>query len=189
MRFTPLVAGALSAAFFAGAAVLFFAHLTGLWVWAAFVGWASYDQSGADRRALFTSSVCMVFGVVMAWLVALVVAAGVTGLPSTPASALAAALASFLIVCASRYEALSNVPATFYGFASTFAFLLLSSQALSIDSLTHWDFGNALVCIPISLLIGSALGVAHQRLAFFLTAVENRTAPGSVRLTPAAGKD
>jgi Protein of unknown function (DUF1097) len=188
VKFTPLIAGALSAAAFAGVAVLLFAYLSGLWVWAAFVGWASYDQSGADRRALFTSSVCMV-GVVMAWLVALVVVAGVTGLPGAPASALAAALASFLIVWASRYAPLSNVPATFYGFASPFAFLLLSNRAFSIDALTHWDFGNALVCIPLSLLIGSALGVLHQRLAFFLTAAGNRTAPGSVRLTPPARKD
>ena len=93
MRLTPLVAGALSAAVFAGATVWIFASLSGLWVWGAFIGWASYDQSGANPRALFTSSTCMAFGVVMAWLVALVVAAGVVPLPTAATSALAAALA------------------------------------------------------------------------------------------------
>jgi Protein of unknown function (DUF1097) len=95
-------------------------------VWAAFIGWASYDLSGADRAALFTSSTCMVFGVVMAWLVAVVVAVGVIPLSS---SALAAAVASFIIVSVSRYAPFSNVAATFYGFASAFAFLLLSAKA------------------------------------------------------------
>lgn len=75
---SPRVAGAMSAAVLAGMAVWMFARLSRPWVWAAFVGWASYDQSGADRSALFTSSSCMVFGVVMAWLVAVVVASAAT---------------------------------------------------------------------------------------------------------------
>src|SRR5207247_685314 len=77
VKLTPLFAGALSAAVIAGITVWTFAHLPGFWVWAAFIGWASYDHSGANRKALFTSSACSVFGVVMAWLVALVVAGSV----------------------------------------------------------------------------------------------------------------
>ena len=63
-----------------------------------FTGRASYDQSGANGRALLTSSVCMVFGVVMAWLVALTVASGVLAMQSALASAVAAGVASFFIV-------------------------------------------------------------------------------------------
>ena len=65
MRLSPLSAGAVSAAVLAGVSVWIFAQLfrptllTG--VWAAFIGWASYDQSGANRTALFTSSTRMVF--------------------------------------------------------------------------------------------------------------------------------
>ena len=108
MRLTPLVAGALSAAVLAGVAVGIFASLSGLWVWAAFIGWASYDQSGADRKALLTSSICMAFGVVMAWLVALTVAKGVVPIVSTATSAIAAAVASFIIVWVSQYLLFSN---------------------------------------------------------------------------------
>jgi hypothetical protein len=100
---SPLIAGALSAAIVAGVTVWIFAQLPGLWVLAAFVGWASYDNSGADRRALFTSSTCVVFGAVMAWLVALVVAAGIVPIASSIASALAAAVASFIIVWISQF--------------------------------------------------------------------------------------
>jgi hypothetical protein len=64
VNLSPLIAGALSAAGLA--TVLAFSDPLGVWVWAAFVGWASYDHSGANRKALLTSSICMVFGVVMA---------------------------------------------------------------------------------------------------------------------------
>jgi len=185
MRLSPLSAGAVSAAVLAGVSVWVFAQLPGLWVWAAFIGWASYDQSGADRRALLTSSTCMVFGVVVAWLVALVVVAGVIPLPGSATSALAAAVASFIIVWASRFAPFSNVPATFYGFASAFAYLLLSAEAFSIGAVTSPTLGNVLVCTPVSLLIGSSLGVLHQCLATALTAPDQHPrGPSATRLTP-----
>jgi hypothetical protein len=64
VNLSPLIAGALSAAGLAAATVLAFFGFPGLWVWAAFVGWASYDHSRANRKALLT--IGMVFGVVMA---------------------------------------------------------------------------------------------------------------------------
>jgi hypothetical protein len=185
VKASPLIAGALSAACLAGITVWIFAHLPGLWVWAAFVGWASYDQSGADRAALLTSSTCMAFGAVMAWLVALVVAAGVVPLSGSVTSALAAAVASFIIVYISQYLPFSNVPAPFYGFASAFAFLLLSAQAFSVSELTAPSLRNVSICVPVSLLIGSLLGVVHQRLAGVLIVQDQRPkAPSATRLTP-----
>lgn len=185
MKLSPLIAGALSAAIIAGITVWAFGHLPGLWVWAAFVGWASYDQSGADRRALLTSSICMVFGVVMAWLVALVVAGNVVPIASSNASALAAAIASFMIVWVSRYPRFSNVPATFYGFASAFAFLLLVPGAFSTEAMIAGDLHNVLICVSISLLIGSVLGVVHQLFASLLTEPGQRPQrPLATRLSP-----
>jgi hypothetical protein len=126
----------------------------------------------------------MVFGVLMAWLVALVVAAGVVPIGNSITSAIAAEVASF-IVCVSRYLPFSNVPATFYGFAAAFAFLLLMPQAFSMEAITADDLRNVLICVPVSLLIGSLLGIVHQLFASLLTAPEQRrgqlVAP---RLTP-----
>jgi hypothetical protein len=185
MKLSPLMAGAASAALLAGITVWAFAQIPGLWVWAAFIGWASYDQSGANSKGLLTSSVCMVFGVVMAWLVALIVANGALPLASAISSALAAAAASFAIVCASRFMPLSNVPATFYGFASAFAFLLLYPGAFNAGAIIAPSLRNVLACVPVSLLIGSALGVVHQWFARLLTAPKQRPHPTSpIRLTP-----
>ena len=83
------------------------------------------------------------------------------------------------------FNAFSNVPATFYGFASAFAFLLLSPRALSMEAMTATDLRNVLICVPVSLLIGSVLGVVHQTFASLLTAPEQRSlAPLATRLTP-----
>lgn len=187
MKLSPLVGGALAAAVLAALTVWLFTRVPGLWVWGAFIGWASYDQSGANRRALLTSSVCMVFGVVMAWLVALTVASGVLALQSALASAVAAGVASFFIVYVSRVSAFANVPATFYGFASSFAFLLMMPATFSMTAMTAATFSNVLVCVSISLLVGSLLGVVHQQLASLLTGTRHSEVSTPVRLTPLKG--
>ena len=191
MKLSPTMSGPLSAAIVAGATVAVFSQLSGLWVWAAFIGWASYDQSGENRRAFVTSSTCMVFGVIMAWLVALTVAAGALPGGSVTVSSLAAALASFLIVWVSRYGALSNVPATFYGFASAFAFLLLAPAAFTMEALTSGSLHNVLLCVPVSLLIGSGLGVVQPRLSQLLerrSANHPQTGTSAADQPPAAAR-
>jgi Protein of unknown function (DUF1097) len=187
MRFNKLTAGALAAAIIAAASVWIFAIVHGLLIWAAFIGWASYDQSGADRKALFTSSSSMVFGVIMAWLVAVSVAGNWLHLPSSTSSAIAAGIASFLIVVASRLEAVSNVPATFYGFASSFAFLMLAPHNFTTAAMTQASLGNVAVVVPTSLLIGSGLGVFHVYLSEKLTAPSRQPViSADVHLTPLA---
>ena len=56
---------ALAAAIVAAASVLAFSQLPDLPVWAAFIGWASYDHSGATPRAAVRSSTALTFGVVI----------------------------------------------------------------------------------------------------------------------------
>lgn len=184
MNLKTLPAAALAAAILAAVSVWAFAAFPGLLIWAAFIGWASYDQSGANRKAFLTSSVCMIFGVIMAWIVAVSVAGEWLHLRSSVSSALAAGVASFFIVLASRFELLSNVPATFYGFASAFAFVTLAPNAFPMASMTRANLNNVLLVVPISLLIGSGLGALHGYLAGRLTAPVH-LAPGTrtVRLS------
>jgi Protein of unknown function (DUF1097) len=170
MNLPSLSASALAAALVAAASVLAFSQVPALFVWAAFLGWASYDHSGATTQAAFRSSAALAFGVAMAWLVAILVAANVLPLNTTAATAIAAGVASFLIVLASRTPLLSIVPATFYGFASTFAYLSLSPAAFSLSDLTSFAWGNAMLCVLASLLIGTGLGVLHGFLATVLAA-------------------
>jgi Protein of unknown function (DUF1097) len=168
MNLPSLSASALAAALVAAASVLAFSQVPALFVWAAFLGWARYDHSGATTQAAFRSSAALAFGVAMAWLVAILVA--VLPLNTTAATVIAAGVASCLIVLASRTPLLSIVPATFYGFASTFAYLSLSPAAFSLADLTSFGWGNAMLCVLASLLIGTGLGVLHGFLANVIAA-------------------
>jgi hypothetical protein len=177
MRLSRLMAAATSAAILAAIAVLAFSLIPDLLVWAAFIGWASYDHSGANPQALVRSSAGLVLGVVMAWAVAIVVASNMLALGVPFATAVSAAVASFAIVAASRIQLLSVVPAAFYGFASIFAYVSLAPGASTVGALTKLGAQNALVVVPISLLIGTGLGVAHGWLANVLAAGESGAAP------------
>jgi hypothetical protein len=65
---------------------------------------------------------------------------------------------------------LSVVPATFYGFASTFAYLSLAPGAFTIGAMIMPGWKNAILSVPISLLIGTGLGMVHGWLAKVLAA-------------------
>lgn len=177
MKLSSLTAAALTAALVTAASVLTFSAMPALFVWAAFIGWASYDHSGATLQAALRSSAALVFGVVMAWLVAVVVAAGILPLSASLATAVAASIASFLIVLASAAPILGIVPATFYGFASTFAYLSLVPGAFTINAMTGLNSKNAIVGVPLSLLIGTGLGIAQGWIASVLAAGKTRIAP------------
>jgi hypothetical protein len=110
MNLSSLTAAALAAALVAAASVLAFSAMPALFVWAAFIGWASYDHSGATLQAALRSSAALVFGVVMAWAVAIVVAAGILPLSASLATAVTAGIASFLIVLASAGSTSASSP-------------------------------------------------------------------------------
>jgi hypothetical protein len=76
-----------------------------------------------------------------------------------------AGIASFLIVIASQLPSLRVVPAAFYGFAATFAYLSLSPGAFSVEVLTSPSLRNAAFSVPVSLLVGTGLGIVHTWLA------------------------
>jgi hypothetical protein len=189
MNLSSLTAAALAAALVAAASVLAFSAMPTLFVWAAFIGWASYDHSGATPKAALRSSAALVFGVVMAWAVAIVVAAGTFPLSAPLAMAITAGIASFMIILASARPILSIVPATFYGFASTFAYLSLAPEAFTINAMTGLNWKNAVVVVPISLLIGTGLGIAQGWLARVLVGGRGAAPHRALRLdgSPVAG--
>jgi hypothetical protein len=129
---------------------------------------ASYDHSGATPQAALRSSAASIFGVVKAWAVAIIVAGGILPLSASLATAITAGIASFLIVLASAGRILSVVPATFYGFASMFAYLSLGPRAFTISAMTSFSWENAIVAVPTSLVIGTGLGLTHGWLAYLL---------------------
>src|SRR5262249_39614831 len=104
------------------------------------------------------------------WIVSVVATANIVPIAPTFTTAIVAGVASFFIVMASRWSMLGVVPATFYGFASTFACLGLTPGAFTFAALTETSLRNVLITVPASLLIGTGLGILHSRLQKVLSA-------------------
>jgi Protein of unknown function (DUF1097) len=177
MHLTSSSASALAAAIIAAASVLIFSQLPDLLVWAAFIGWASYDHSGGTPQAAVRSSAALVFGVVMACIVATIGTTNALALSPPMTTAISAGVSSFVIVMASRVSYLAIVPATFYGFASTFAYLSLAPGESEFSAMTTLNWRNALITVPTSLLIGTGLGIIHGWLAKVLATPRPKAAP------------
>ncbi len=165
-----LIANAIAGSLIATVAVWAFLQFPGLLVWAAFIGWASFFHSGGDLPALKKSVICSVFGILMAWSVAMVVASGITHLSVPVAAAVAVMVVTPIIILASATKLLSIVPATFYGFAAGFGYLAQTPGKFTIEAMTSFGLDNVLVVVPISLAIGALLGVLHVWFAGRLTA-------------------
>lgn len=134
--------------------------------WAAFVAWACFYHSGADNAALKNTIVCNTFGVFCGWVTAIVILAiPLAGTLSLPVWAgIAVAVAVILLVLAAHIEALSVIPASVYGYACSFAFLLQTPETLSLDAMLSVSMSNVMIVVPISMAIGALFGIASSKI-------------------------
>lgn len=161
----PIHAYAISGALIASITTWAFLQFPGLLIWAAFIGWAGFLHSGGTRAMIKMTVSCMAFGVAMAWLFAMLIAGGYIHLPVPFAAAVLVALIAPLIIVASKFDLLSIVPASFYGFACTFAFLAQTPGKFDAQVLRSGTLDNALIVVPLSLCIGVALGYLQTLIA------------------------
>ena len=139
--------------------------------WAAFVAWGAFFALGADMAALQKVIVCGIFGALVAWLVAVIILsvplAGALGLPLW--AAIVVGVGVVAVVLAANVPALATIPATVFGFASSFAFLLQTPDVLKLDVLLSASLKNSLVVISISLIAGSVFGLLSARWGAAMT--------------------
>ena len=140
-------------------------------IWAAFVAWGAFFALGADMTALQKVVICGVFGALVAWLVAVIILAiplaGVLGLPLW--AAIVVGVGIVVVVLAANVPTLATIPATVFGFASSFAYLLQTPDVLTLDVLLSASLKNSLVVISISLVVGTVFGLASARWAAAMT--------------------
>jgi len=166
----PINAFAICGAVVASVATWTFLQFPGLLIWGAFIGWAGFLHSGGTREVMKPAIACLVFGVVMAWIFALIIAGGYINLPVPLAGALIVAVMAPIIISVSRIPLLSVVPASFYGFASCFAYLAQTPGQFTLPAMTSLTLSNAVFIVPISLIIGVGLGHLQTVLAGVLIA-------------------
>jgi hypothetical protein len=140
-------------------------------IWAAFVAWGAFYALGADIAALKKLIICGVFGALVAWLVAVTILAvplaGSLGLPLWAALAVGAGVV--LVVLAANFAALATIPATVFGFASTFAYLLQTPDVLTLDVLLSATMKNSLLLVSLSVVVGAVFGLLSARWGAAMT--------------------
>jgi hypothetical protein len=142
-----------------------------LQIWAMFIAWATFFATGGTTEAAKNTVVCGIFGVILAWIAGLVIAGIPVALPMALWPAIVVAVTVFLLVAGAHVEWLSTIPASVYGYASCFAYMLLGN-ALNTDALLSPSFANPLILISVSIAVGTAFGWASGKLGAALTASE-----------------
>ena len=160
----PLVALSIAVGVLAGVAT--WVSLTfGLLVWALFVAYASFFHCGGDANALKTSAINNVFGAFMAWIAAMVlVKVPVPGL-GNGWPAIVVCVTAAILVLAAHVKSLSAIPAGFYGYASTFAYLLMAKDALTPDALTKLNMQNGFIGVSVAMIVGNIFGFLTGKLS------------------------
>lgn len=149
---------AVSGGLVGGLATIVFANVAGLLIWAAFVAVACFFLTGGDQKALQTTIVCNIFGVALAWVVALILVNVTITLPTGVFAGILVGIAIVVIVLAAKIPFLASAPATILGFATAFAFLVQTPEMLSQATLTGMSLNNALIGVSVSMVIGAILG-------------------------------
>lgn len=140
-------------------------------IWAAFVAWGAFFALGADMAALQKVIICGIFGALVAWLVAVVILAvplaGALGLPLW--AAIVVGVGIVVVVLAANLPALATIPATVFGFAASFAFLLQTPDVLSLNVLLSASLKNSLIVISLSVVAGAVFGLLSARWGAAMT--------------------
>ena len=143
-----------------------------LLIWAGFLAWACYFHAGGNDAALKNTIVCNTFGSFCAWVAAvLILSVPLADSLTLPIWAgLVVGLTVLGMCLAAHLPALSAIPASVYGYAATFAYLLQTQGALSIDNLFSVGMANAFLLVAVSMALGAVFGMVSGKVAASLTA-------------------
>jgi hypothetical protein len=144
----------------------------GLLIWAGFLAWACYFHAGGNDTALKNTIVCNTFGSLCAWVAAFIILSVPMAESLTlPVWAGIVVGITVLGMClAAHVPALSAIPASVYGYAATFAYLLQTPDALSTANLMSASLANAFPLVAASMALGAVFGMASGKMGAALTA-------------------
>jgi hypothetical protein len=168
---SQLVALSVSIGLLGGIATFLYLKL-GLLIWAGFIAWACFFHSGGDSNALKNTIVGNAFGAVCAWVAALIILsfpmADSIGLPAW--AAIVVGLTVLVLCLAAHIKAFSSIPASVYGYAAVFAYLLQTADSMTKDKLMSGSMANALILVVVSMALGAIFGLVSGKVGAALTA-------------------
>jgi Protein of unknown function (DUF1097) len=142
-------------------------------VWVAFIAWACFFHSGADNDALTKTIAGMAYGALIGWIALLIIVN--VPMPSLGAawSAIVVGVTVFFLVIVASIKPLSAVPANVYGYAAIVGYSLHQPSSPPstgpLNNLTAASFGNPLILIVVSVVVGALFGYASGKLSGALT--------------------
>ena len=136
----------------------------GLSLWAAFIAWATFFHCGGKEAGLQKTITHNIFGAILAWIALLLITqiplANSIGLPLW--AAICVGLTIVVLVMAATNAALSDIPASVYGYASVAAYALAGGK---LGFVTAATLENPLINIVISMAIGAVFGYISEKVA------------------------
>ncbi len=168
---SQLVALSVSIGLLGGIATILYLNL-GLLIWAGFIAWACFFHSGGDGNALRNTIVGNAFGAFCAWVAALIILSFplADSLTLPVWAGIVVGLTVMAMCLAAHLKAFSVIPASVYGYAATFAYLLQTADTMTKDKLMSASMANALLVVIISMAIGALFGLASGKLGGALAA-------------------
>jgi hypothetical protein len=168
---SSLVALAVSIGVLGGVATILYLKL-GLLIWAGFIAWACFFHSGGNTAGLTNTIVCNTFGAFCAWVAAVVILSFplADSLTLPVWAGIVVGITVMLMVLAAKVPALSTIPASVYGYAAVFAYLLQTPETLTKDKLLSASLGNAFLIVVISMILGALFGFVSAKMAGSMTA-------------------
>ena len=129
---------------------------------------------GVDHAGypLKNTIVCNTFGSFCAWVAAvLILSVPLADSLTLPIWAgLVVGLTVLGMCLAAHLPALAAIPASVYGYAATFAYLLQTQGALTTDNLFSVGMANAFLLVAVSMALGAVFGMVSGKVAASLTA-------------------
>jgi uncharacterized protein DUF1097 len=168
---SSLVALSVSIGVLGGIATILYLNL-GLLIWAGFLAWACYFHAGGNDAALKNTIVCNIFGSLCAWVAALIIISFplADSLTLPVWAGVVVGLTVMAMCLAAHVPALSAIPASVYGYAATFAYLLQTPNALTRENLMSASLANAFLLVAVSMALGAIFGMVSGKVGAALTA-------------------
>lgn len=170
MSMRMMLSSSFSNAFLGGLAVWAFLSAGGLLVWAAVIAWGCFFHVGGDKNALRITIIGNCLGILTAWIAGNIITFNPVAVPPPIWAGTIIGLLVFAMVFIGHQLgvhlglSVRVVPASFYGAASTFAYLVQTPGRMTRDVLFSLSFDNAIITLPISMFIGALLGFATAKM-------------------------
>ncbi len=132
---------------------------SGLQIWCAFLGWASFFSAGGTEKALAKSIAGNVWGIL--WGTLAFIALAVMHVSSPAMVGVIVCISIFLLIPGAYYSWLDVIPAQFYGYSAVAGFIILkNASALDFNFVT-----GPFTMVCLSMILGNLFGYASGKIA------------------------